>query len=66
MAINMERLVSSEANYHKQIGKTIENIAQETDQENILRNLVLFCKQVFASNANQRKKYLCLLVWVYL
>lgn len=28
----------------------------------MLRNIVLFCKQVFTSNANQRKKYLCLMV----
>lgn len=27
---------------------------------------MLFCKQVFSSNSNQRKKYLCLLVIVYL
>lgn len=62
MAMNMEKMVSSELNYQKHIGKTLETIKSEHDQENILRNIVLFCKQVFTSNANQRKKYFCLLV----
>lgn len=62
MALNLDRLVSSEASYEKWIKETLEAIRKDKDIESTLRKIILFCKYAFSVNYAQRKKYLCLCV----
>lgn len=60
MAINLDKLVTSEANYEKSIKETLETIRKDKDMESTLKKIVLFCKYAFTVNFVQKKKYLCL------
>ena len=64
MALNLDKLVSSEHNYDHAYRETIEAIKRDKNQEATLKQIILFCKYAFSVNYAQRKKYLCLCVCV--
>lgn len=62
MSLDLDKLVNSERSYELNIRDTIDIIKQSEDIDSILKKIVLFCKQAFSVNGNQKKKYLCLFV----
>ena len=62
MTLNLEKLVSSEAVYDRNIKDALEIIKKDKDLESTLKKIILFCKSAFSVNYSQRKKYLSLMV----
>jgi hypothetical protein len=62
MSLDLDKLVNSERSYELNIRDTIDAIKDSGDVDSIVKKIVLFCKQAFSVNGNQRKKYLCLFV----
>lgn len=63
--LNLDKLVESEINYQSSINETISTIQKDKNVENALKKLILFCKYMFTSNGQQKKKFLCLYVSPY-
>lgn len=62
MSLNLDKLVSSENNYEKNIKDVLDTIRKDKDLQSIIKKVILFCKCAFSVTFAQRKKFLCLTV----